>query len=125
MSDTDRPPLHRAVTAYDRVANAYEVGRPGYPPEAVAWIAESAAVGPASRIVDLAAGTGKLTRLLLAIGAEVIAVEPVAVFRQSLSELPIDARDGVAEALPLADASVDLLTVGAAFHWFDARRGNQ
>jgi SAM-dependent methyltransferase len=69
-------------------------------------------------VVDLAAGTGKLTRALLVTGAEVVAVEPVAEMRAAL---PAGARavDGTAEAMPLDDASADAVAVAQAFHWFD------
>jgi SAM-dependent methyltransferase len=72
-------------------------------------------------VLDLAAGTGKLTRLLVPTGAEVVAVEPVAAMRAQLrARLPdVQALDGTAEALPLADGSVDAVTVAQAFHWFD------
>ena len=69
-------------------------------------------------VLDLAAGTGKLTVDLLARGANVVAVEPVSEMRAKLTG--VDARDGTAEAIPLDDASVDVVTVGQAFHWFDA-----
>jgi ubiquinone/menaquinone biosynthesis C-methylase UbiE len=69
-------------------------------------------------VVDLAAGTGKLTRPLLATGAEVVAVEPVTEMRAVLPA-GARARDGTAEAIPLATASADAVTVAQAFHWFD------
>ncbi len=72
-------------------------------------------------VVDLAAGTGKLTRLLVTTGATVIAVEPVAGMRRVLaSQVPsVEAIDGTAEDIPLRPASVDLVSVGQAFHWFN------
>jgi ubiquinone/menaquinone biosynthesis C-methylase UbiE len=72
----------------------------------------------------VAAGTGKLTRLLMPSGARVIAVEPVREMREQLeSVVPgVDAREGTAESLPLEDASVDCVTVAQAFHWFDYPR---
>ena len=79
-------------------------------------------IGPGRRVLDLAAGTGKLTRLLVPLGAEVVAVEPLAAMRSQLAAaMPtVEALDGSAEAVPLADASVDAVTVAQAFHWFDA-----
>jgi SAM-dependent methyltransferase len=73
-----------------------------------------------STVLDLAAGTGKLTRLLVARFARVVAVEPSAPMRDVLGEaLPgAEAVDGTAEAIPLADGSVDAVFVGEAFHWF-------
>ena len=79
-------------------------------------------LGPARTVVDVGAGTGKLTRALLPSGAELIAVEPVAAMRNVLErELPIArALDGTAESLPLPNAAADAIVVGQAFHWFDA-----
>lgn len=103
---------------YARSAPAYERGRPGYPQAAVDFVAERLRLGPGRTVVDLAAGTGKLTRSLLATGADVVAMEPVAEMR---ALLPEDARavDGTAEAMPLDAGSADAVTVAQAFHWFD------
>jgi SAM-dependent methyltransferase len=111
-------PLQPAATGFARSAAAYERGRPGYPPAAVDFLAARLRLGPGRTVVDLAAGTGKLTRPLLATGAEVVAVEPVAEMRAAL---PADARalDGTAEAMPLPTASADAIAVAQAFHWFD------
>jgi ubiquinone/menaquinone biosynthesis C-methylase UbiE len=72
-------------------------------------------------VCDLAAGTGKLTRLLAATGADVVAVEPVPGMREQLAATApeVELLDGTAEAIPLPDGSVDALTVAQAFHWFD------
>jgi ubiquinone/menaquinone biosynthesis C-methylase UbiE len=109
--------VHKAAAVgFARAADAYERGRPEYPEAAVRHVA--AALRPGAVVLDLAAGTGKLTRPLLAAGIEVIAVEPVAEMRAAL---PAGARalEGTAEAIPLEDAAVDGVTVGQAFHWFD------
>ena len=74
-------------------------------------------MGPGVDVLDLAAGTGKLTVDLVARGARVVAVEPVAEMRAKLEG--VEALDGTAEAIPLDDGSVDVVTVGQAFHWFD------
>ena len=105
---------------YARSAPAYARGRPDYPQAAVDFVAERLRLGPGRTVVDLAAGTGKLTRSLLATGAEVVAVEPVAEMRELL---PADARalDGTAEAMPLDAGSADAVTVAQAFHWFDGK----
>jgi SAM-dependent methyltransferase len=107
---------------FDRNADAYEAARPSYPTEAVAHIVGHGGIGPGRRVLDLAAGTGKLTRLLVPTGAEVVAVEPVAGMRDRLvASLPdIEVHDGTAEALPFDDGSFDAVTVAQAFHWFDA-----
>jgi len=110
-----------AARGFDNNADAYEAARPSYPAEAVAHIVGRAGIGPGRRVLDLAAGTGKLTRLLVPTGAEVVAIEPVAGMRAVLRrELPgVAVHDGSAEALPLADGSVDAVTVAQAFHWFE------
>ena len=108
--------------SFDGTAAAYEYGRPGYPDAALQWwVAQGAALRPGSRILDLAAGTGKLTRKLLEHGCDVVAVEPLAGMRAELSRvLPATlVYDGTAEAIPLPDDSVDAVFVGQAFHWFD------
>ena len=114
--------IHRdAAEGFDRGAVAYERARPSYPPEVVACIVGQAHLGPGRRVLDLAAGTGKLTRLLVPSGADVVAVEPVAGMRDQLREvLPdLEVLDGMAEDIPLGDASVDAVTVAQAIHWFD------
>jgi ubiquinone/menaquinone biosynthesis C-methylase UbiE len=109
--------IHRAAAqGFARSADAYERGRPEYPQAAVDHLAGLLGVG--ATVLDLAAGTGKLTRPLLAAGLDVIAVEPVAEMR---AVLPTESRagEGTAEAIPLPDGAVDGVTVGQAFHWFD------
>jgi SAM-dependent methyltransferase len=103
-----------AAIGFARSAEAYELGRPGYPAAALELLSLSSAM----TVLDLAAGTGKLTRALTETGASVIAVEPVAEMRAALPE-SVRALDGTAEAIPLEEASVDLVTVAQAFHWFD------
>lgn len=114
--------LKDAALGFDSNAVAYERARPSYPAEAVAHLVEHGAIGPGRRVIDLAAGTGKLTRLLVPTGADVVAVEPVAGMRAQLAAgLPgIVVLDGTAEDLPLPDDSADAVTVAQAFHWFDA-----
>jgi len=106
--------------SFDNVADVYERSRPGYAPAALAWLAERLGIGPGRRVLDLAAGTGKLTRQLLALGAEVVAVEPGDEMRAVLARaVPrAEAIAGSAEAIPLPDRSVDTITVAQAFHWF-------
>jgi ubiquinone/menaquinone biosynthesis C-methylase UbiE len=102
----------------------YERGRPSYPDDVIEWLVEGLGIGAGRRVVDLAAGTGKLTRLLAPTGADITAVEPSAAMRAELGRnLPgVPILDGTAEAMPFADASVDVVTVGQAFHWFDVPR---
>ena len=109
--------LHRAAAVgFARSAEAYERGRPEYPAEAIRFVVDL--LRPQAVVLDLAAGTGKLTRRLLAAGLSVTAVEPVAEMRAALPA-SAGALEGTAEAIPLADGSVDAVTVGQAFHWFD------
>jgi len=110
-----------AAEGFGAGAAAYEKGRPSYSDDVVAWLVERLGIAAGRTVVDLAAGTGKLTRLLAATGATVTAIEPVDAMRdQLLLACPgVDAISGTAEAIPLPDRSVDALTVAQAFHWFD------
>jgi SAM-dependent methyltransferase len=114
--------VHPAVAGFARAADVYERARPEYPPEAVAWLADRLGLRAGRVVVDVAAGTGKLTRLLVPSGARVVAVEPLAEMRAQLEEaVPgVEALEGTAEALPLEDDFADAITVAAAFHWFRA-----
>jgi ubiquinone/menaquinone biosynthesis C-methylase UbiE len=113
-----------AAAGFDRAADAYERGRPAYPADAVAHLAAHFRLGEGVTVLDLAAGTGKLTRMLATTGATVIAVEPVEGMRRVLAEVVPGARvlDGTAEAIPVEDGAVDAVTVAQAFHWFDSDR---
>lgn len=113
--------LHAAVAGFARAAEDYERSRPGYPDAAVDHVAAALRLGPASVVADVAAGTGKLSRALVGRAGFVVAVEPVAGMRQVLRAAApaVAVVAATAEALPLADASVDAVTVAQAFHWFD------
>ncbi|HEX7083087.1 MAG TPA: methyltransferase domain-containing protein [Gaiellaceae bacterium] len=113
-----------AAAGFSAAAEVYERARPTYPDEAVDWLVERAGLGPGRRVVDLAAGTGKLTRLLVPSGAKIVAVEPLAEMRALLERvLPgVETIDAIAEELPFADGAVDVVTVAQAFHWFDHAR---
>ena len=105
------------ATSFGAAAGVYESARPGYPAEAVRDL-----LGPQPLdVLDLGAGTGKLTRTLVAAGHHVRAVDPDAGMLASLAtavpEVPYDV--GTAESLPLPDASVDAVVAGQAYHWFD------
>jgi SAM-dependent methyltransferase len=112
--------VHRSAQRFGAVAREYERARPGYPPAAVAEVVRALGLAPGVIVADVAAGTGKLTRLLVESGATVIAVEPVAGMREQLasSVTGVDVRDGTAEALPFADGELDAITVAQAAHWF-------
>jgi SAM-dependent methyltransferase len=113
--------LHPLAEQFASIAGAYERSRPEYAPAVVGAIVAELGLGPHAPVLDLAAGTGKLTRALLAAGLDVVAVEPQAPLRELLAERigAERAREGLAEAIPLADGSVDAVTVADAFHWFD------
>jgi ubiquinone/menaquinone biosynthesis C-methylase UbiE len=113
-----------AAKGFDAGAASYEAARPGYPDEALATLAEQLGIGGGTRVLDLAAGTGKLTRRLLELEADVIAVEPVDGMRAQLATAvpEVEAVTGTAEEIPLPDSSVDVVTVAQAFHWFDSAR---
>jgi SAM-dependent methyltransferase len=108
------------AASFDGVAEAYERARPGYADEALDRALALAGLAPGDAVVDLAAGTGKLTRMLVARGLRVTAVEPLAGMRARLVEqLPgVPTLDGTAEALPLADACAAAVLAAQAFHWF-------
>ena len=105
------------ATSFAWVADAYERARPGYPDDAVRWLVGTEPLD----VVDLGAGTGKLTRSLVALGHRVTAVEPLremsAFLREALPD--VTTVEGGAEAIPLPDASADAVGVAQAFHWFD------
>ncbi|MDX3906125.1 MAG: class I SAM-dependent methyltransferase [Pigmentiphaga sp.] len=115
------PAIHRAAAdGYAKGADTYVRGRPDYPPEIDAWLHETLGLTAGSTVLDLGAGTGKFTPRLLATGARVIAVEPVAAMLAKLAATQPGVRTmvGKAEAIPLPDASVDVVVCAQAFHWF-------
>jgi SAM-dependent methyltransferase len=113
-----------AEEGFGREAETYERVRPSYPADAVAWLVDGLELGPGRVVLDLAAGTGKFTRLLVPVGAMVVAAEPVdAMRRRFLAAVPgVPVMGAVAEALPVASRALDAITVAQAFHWFDADR---
>ena len=117
---TELPIDEVAARGFEAGAAAYEAARPGYPDEAVDVLRDEVGIGPGTNVLDLAAGTGKLTRRLLELGSSVTAVEPVAAMRSQLQTvLPeVEVVEGTAEEIPAADASLDVVTVAQAFHWF-------
>jgi ubiquinone/menaquinone biosynthesis C-methylase UbiE len=111
---------HPQSRSFELVADVYERARPEYPAEAVAWIVDELGLSEGRTVLDLGAGTGKLTRALVPTGARVIAVEPGEAMLGELRRVVpnVEGLLGGAEAIPLADHSVDAVTVGQAFHWF-------
>jgi ubiquinone/menaquinone biosynthesis C-methylase UbiE len=114
---TSQDERRERAASFGGVADAYERSRPGYPEDAVRWLAGEQPCD----VVDLGAGTGKLTRSLVALGHRVTAVEPLAEMLDQLrSAVPeATALQGGAEAIPLPAGSTDVVTVAQAFHWFD------
>src|ERR1700742_1898275 len=105
------------AASFGAVADRYQRGRAGYTAATIEWL-----LGPEPlEVLDLGAGTGKLTAALLAAGHSVTALEPLPEMRGPLPAPPpaATAIDGRAEDLPLADDSVDAVVAGSAFHWFD------
>jgi SAM-dependent methyltransferase len=118
------PRVAPQAARFGDVADRYERARPLYPESALAELAARCRLRPGTPVADLGAGTGKLTRQLVALGADVVAVEPAAGMRRRLgAEVPgTPVLDGTAEDIPLADASTEIVTAGQAFHWFDTQR---
>ncbi|MEZ0340150.1 class I SAM-dependent methyltransferase [Mycobacterium sp. pV006] len=112
--------MNERSLSFGAEAAAYERGRPSYPPEAIDWLLPQGA----RDVLDLGAGTGKLTTRLVERGLGVVAVDPIPemleVLSSSLPEIP--ALLGTAEDIPLPDASVDAVLVAQAWHWFDPQR---
>src|SRR5688572_21686089 len=116
--------VHSRARSFDAAAGAYEAGRPGWPREAVEIPARRLGLERDAAVLDLAAGTGKLTRRLAGRFASVTAIEPLDGMRTVLEErIPfVRTLAGTAEAIPLADDSVDAVFVAEAIHWFDLER---
>jgi SAM-dependent methyltransferase len=110
----------RRAKVFGEVAEVYERTRPGYPDEAVRWMTGSAP----GRVLELGAGTGKLTAGLVAQGHDVVATDPTAQMLRRLRKQMRSTRvvQGRAEQIPLASSTVDVVVAGQAFHWFDASR---
>ena len=111
---------HDRSLSFGSAAAAYERGRPSYPPEAIDWLLPAGA----SKVLDLGAGTGKLTTRLVERGLDVVAVDPIPDMLEVLSaSLPNTlALEGTAEEIPLEDNSVDAVLVAQAWHWVDPER---
>ncbi len=111
---------HDRSLSFGSAAAAYERGRPSYPPEAIDWLLPTGA----RKVLDLGAGTGKLTTRLVERGLDVVAVDPIPdmleVLRASLPDTLT--LEGTAEAIPLEDNSVDAVLVAQAWHWVDPER---
>jgi SAM-dependent methyltransferase len=117
------PERERALS-FGQVAEDYEATRPGWPLEPFTRVLEHFGVRERPDVVDVAAGTGKLTRTLALFAGTLVAVEPDADLRAVIERvLPgVEVRSGTAEALPLPEAGADVIAAGQAFHWFDLER---
>jgi len=111
---------HAADRGFSQNAGEYEAARPGYPPDAVRFLIDRLDLHPGRTVLDVGAGTGKLTRLITPSGAKVIAVEPVEAMRSVLAAAvpEVEVYDAIATSLPLADGAVDAVVCAQAFHWF-------
>ncbi len=120
----ERALLHPAASAgFSAAAEVYQRGRPDYPAALVDWLREALGLAPGRSVVDLGAGSGKLTPFLRATGAKLNAVEPVKAMREQLvaAHPDVAAQEGTAERIPFADASLDAIVCAQAFHWFASR----
>lgn len=122
--DPETQDRQRHGLRFDAAADDYEQGRPGYPPETIAEVAAALALPADATVLEVGAGTGKLTRVLTGQFRRVVAVEPLAGMRQVLTDTvpAAEVRAGTAEELPLADGSADAVFVASALHWFDLPR---
>jgi SAM-dependent methyltransferase len=120
---TSVPARHPVARGFDRVAAAYERGRPDYAPEALDFLRRTFHLQRGRTIVELGSGTGKLTRDLRPSRAAIVGVEPSASMRAQFAVVVPDvlAIPGTAEAIPLPDGIADLIVAAQAFHWFRPR----
>lgn len=109
-----------AAIGFAAASSSYERGRPDYPAAVVEALSAHLGISAGSRLLDVAAGTGKLTRCFIG-RAEVVAAEPAAEMRAEFARIQpgVPIVEAKAEALPFADADFDAISVGTAFHWFD------
>jgi len=113
-----------ARVGFQRAAGRYERGRPEAPPEAIDALAQTLGISHQSTVLELGAGTGKLSRLLAPRAGRYVAIEPVSAmrdqFRRTLPSVPL--LTGIAEMLPLHSSKIDAVVAAQAFHWFDIPR---
>jgi ubiquinone/menaquinone biosynthesis C-methylase UbiE len=117
MSDDEQSRLQAHALSFGAVAETYDRARPGYPVDAVSWLVGA----PEARVLELGAGTGKLTELLLAAGHEVIATDPLQEMLTLLRKRASTAHATVASAerIPVPSRSVDVVVCAQSFHWFE------
>ena len=121
----DDPDLKaRRASSFGAAARSYAEHRPHYPDAAAAWVLEPVRSRRIVRVLDLGAGTGRVTEALQRAGVDVIAVEPDPEMRAAMLErvFGVAVLAGTAEDIPLPDERVDAVVAGQAFHWFDHQR---
>ncbi len=111
-----------ATRGFEAAADLYERSRPDYPADAVDLLVRLLGLHAGRTLLDLGAGTGKLSRLAAARGATVVAVEPAAAMIRQAAGPGVLAVRAVAEALPVRRHGADAVCAASAFHWFDGRR---
>ncbi len=113
-----------AALGFEAAVEHYERGRPSYPDDAVNYVVTELEIGEGRDVLELGAGTGKFTELIVHAGPLITAVEPVRSMREALERNcpTIRVLDGTAESIPAADGSFDVVIAAAAFHWFDGDR---
>ena len=116
--------MSERARSFETVAAEYERHRPEYPEESLRWAAERLGLEPGASVLDVGAGTGKLTRGLVSAGFDAVALEPGGPMLEQLRRTVPEAEplEGSAESVPLPDASVDAAFAGQAYHWFDRER---
>jgi SAM-dependent methyltransferase len=117
--------IHPAAGAgFEAAVEHYERGRPSYPDDAVSYLVNELEIREGTDVLDLGAGTGKFTELIVHTGARITALEPVSSMRAALERNcpTISAVDGTAEDVPAEDDSFDVAVAASAFHWFDGER---
>jgi SAM-dependent methyltransferase len=115
---------HAAMRGFEAGVEHYQRGRPNYPDDAVTYLVQELGIGEGRDVLELGAGTGKFTELIVHTSARITAVEPVAAMRAALERNcpTVRAVDGTAEQIPVPDASADAVIAAQSFHWFDGER---
>lgn len=121
---TDHRIHEAAARGFEATVERYERGRPSYPADAVSFLVRELEIAPGRDVLEIGAGTGKLTKLIVRAGGRITAIEPVPAMREALQRNcpTVTILDGTAEAIPVPDASADSVVAAQSFHWFDGER---